>query len=163
MRLLLECHGQEPTLRLFTNGVYIFTSRSDDSFGAATVTWVSQVSFNPPLIMVAVRPTSAVFRSLAKSSVVALHVLSNDQYEIAKKFFVPTAVQNDTINGEPFHDGTTCVPILQNAPAYLECIVRQIINQGCDHAVVILEVVEAVCRERVKPLTMAESPWEYGG
>ena len=59
--------------------------------------------------------------------------------------------------------GKTCVPILQNAPAYLECIVRQIINQGCGHAVVILEVVEAVCRERVKPLTMAEAPWEYGG
>jgi len=113
--------------------------------------------------MVAVRPTSAASRSLAKSSVAALHVLSNDQCDIAKKFFAPTAVQNDTINGEPFHDGTTCVPILQNAPAYLECSVRQIINHGSDHAVVILEVVEALCREWVKPLTMAESPWENGG
>jgi flavin reductase (DIM6/NTAB) family NADH-FMN oxidoreductase RutF len=92
------------TLRLFTHGVYIPTSRRDDSFGAATVTWVSQASFNPSLLMVAVRPTSAVFRSLAKSSVAALHVLSNDQCDIAKKFFAPTAVQNDTINGEPFHE-----------------------------------------------------------
>jgi len=113
--------------------------------------------------MVAVRPTSAVFRSLVKSSVAALHVLSNDQCDIAQKFFAPTAVQNDTINGEPFHDGMTCAPILQHAPAYLGCRVRQSINQGSDHAVVILEVVEAVCRERVKPLTMAEASWEYVG
>jgi len=40
--------AKKHTLRMFTNGVYILTSRSDDSFGAATVTWVSQVSFNPP-------------------------------------------------------------------------------------------------------------------
>jgi flavin reductase (DIM6/NTAB) family NADH-FMN oxidoreductase RutF len=113
--------------------------------------------------MMVVRPTNTVFRSLATSFVAALHVLSNDQCDIARKFFAPTSVQNGTIIGEPFHDGTTRVPILQNAPAYLECSVRQIIDQGSDHAVLILEVVEAVCRERVKPFTMAESPWEYGG
>jgi hypothetical protein len=62
-------------LRMFTNGVYILTSRSDEGFGAATVTWVSQASFTPPLLTVAVRPTNSVFRCLAKSSVAALHVL----------------------------------------------------------------------------------------
>ena len=34
--------NKKHTLHLFTKGVYIPTSRSDDSFGAATVTWVSQ-------------------------------------------------------------------------------------------------------------------------
>ena len=50
-------------LRMFTNGVYILTSRSDEGFGAATVTWVSQASFTPPLLTVAVRPINSVFRS----------------------------------------------------------------------------------------------------
>jgi hypothetical protein len=27
----------------------------------------------------------------------------------------------------------------------------------------ILEVLGAECRERVRPLTIADSPWEYGG
>lgn len=71
-------------LRMFTNGVYILTSRSDEGFGAATVTWVSQASFTPPLLTVAVRPTNSVFRCLAKSSVAALHVLSHEQTEMAK-------------------------------------------------------------------------------
>jgi hypothetical protein len=30
-------------------------------------------------------------------------------------------------------------------------------------AVVVLEVVEAGLRDRVRPLTIADSPWEYGG
>jgi hypothetical protein len=29
--------------------------------------------------------------------------------------------------------------------------------------VVILRVVEAECRERLRPLTVAETPWKYGG
>jgi len=28
---------------------------------------------------------------------------------------------------------------------------------------VVLEVLEAGCREQVRPLTIADSPWEYGG
>jgi hypothetical protein len=32
-----------------------------------------------------------------------------------------------------------------------------------DHAVVVMEVVEAECRGDVRPLTVAASPWEYGG
>jgi flavin reductase (DIM6/NTAB) family NADH-FMN oxidoreductase RutF len=51
----------------------------------------------------------------------------------------------------------------ENAPAYIECRVRHIFDEVGDHAVVILEVVEAECAQRVNPLTVATSPWEYGG
>ena len=37
------------TLRMFSNGVYIITSGGGDRYGGATVTWVSQASFHPPL------------------------------------------------------------------------------------------------------------------
>src|SRR5260221_8773374 len=60
-------------------------------------------------------------------------------------------------------DGKTTAPVLPNLPAYIECQVEQIVETDGDHAVVILRVVEAECRERVRPLTIAESPWEYGG
>jgi hypothetical protein len=32
-----------------------------------------------------------------------------------------------------------------------------------DHAMVILRAVEAECPDEVRPLTIAETPWEYGG
>ena len=67
------------------------------------------------------------------------------------------------MNVEPFHIGKTSVPILDNAPAYIECRVRHIFDEVGDHAVVILEVVEAEYAQGVNPLMVATSPWEYGG
>jgi flavin reductase (DIM6/NTAB) family NADH-FMN oxidoreductase RutF len=150
------------TLRMLSNGIYVVSSSSGDRYGAATVTWVSQASFKPPLVMAAIRPESNVFKCLSESGVTAVHILDLDQQDIATKFFTPTRVLDRTINGEPFEPGLTGVPILLNARAYVECVVRQIVGLG-DHAVVIMEVVEAGHRGEIRPLTVAASPWQYGG
>lgn len=154
---------RKKTLQLLSNGVYILTSRNDNRYGAATVTWLSQISFKPPLIMAAVRTGSNVFQCMQESRVATIHILGSDQKEIAQKFFSPTKSKGSLINGEPFVAGKTSSPILQNVPVYVECRVKQIVDSGGDHAVVIMEVVEAQCREQVRPLTIAESPWDYGG
>jgi flavin reductase (DIM6/NTAB) family NADH-FMN oxidoreductase RutF len=154
---------RKKTLRLFSNGVYIVTSSSGDHYGGATVTWISQASFTPPLLMAAIRKESNVFRCLVESRVAAIHLVGHDQTEVAQKFFTPTKVENGCINVEPFRLGTTSAPILQNAPAYVECQVRRIVDDVGDHAIVVLEVIEAECAQGVHPLTVAESPWEYGG
>ena len=150
-------------LRMLTNGVYVMTARSGDHFGAATVTWVSQASFKPPLLMAAVRPDSNVFTCLRDSGVAAVHILGEGQVEMARQFFAPTRVEDGGINGEPFRRGPTGAPILNNARAYLECRVRRIFEGIGDHALVIMEVVDAQCRKQTRPLTIADTPWEYGG
>ena len=48
-------------------------------------------------------------------------------------------------------------------PAYVECRVRRIMDDLGDHVIVILEVLEAECRQQTQPMTIAESPWQYGG
>jgi flavin reductase (DIM6/NTAB) family NADH-FMN oxidoreductase RutF len=148
---------------MLSNGVYILTSRSGDCFGGATVTWVSQASFRPPLLMAAIRPESSVFRCLAESRRAVLHILSADQVEVAQRFFKPTRVEGDRMNGEPFRPGKTEAPILDSALAYVECAVRAVHDGMGDHTVVILEVLEAELRRPGRPMTIAESPWEYGG
>src|SRR5687768_11877633 len=150
------------TLRLLSNGMYVMTSSNGTQHGAATLTWISQASFKPPLVMAAIRPTSNVFKCLEQSRVAAIHILDADQQDLAQRFFAPTRVLDDTINGEPFEPGVTRAPILKNARAHFECVVNHIFNRG-DHAVVVMEVVEAQCRGEVQPLTVAASPWEYGG
>jgi len=151
------------TLRMLSNGVYVLTSRSNGRFGAATITWVSQASFKPPLLMTAVRRESNVFQCLTESHTAALHIVGDDQQEIAKRFFFPTDADGETINGEPFVEGRTAAPILANLPAHVECELERVIDTGGDHAVVILRVVEAECGSDVRPLTIAATPWQYGG
>ena len=154
---------KKKTLRLLSNGVYVLTSRAGEEFGAATVTWVSQASFKPPLLMAAIRQDSSAFRCLSQSLVATLHIVSSEQCQFAQKFFSPTRPGPGVINGEPFMEGETSSPILKNAPAWLECRVRQIVEAGGDHNIVVMQVVNAACAGPLQPLTIAQSPWEYGG
>lgn len=159
----MDTKVRQQTLQKLSNGVYVLTARCADHIGAATVTWVSQASFRPPLLMAAVRRRSNVFKCLAESRTAALHIVADGQLDIAHRFFRPTTAEDGTINGEPFADGTTTAPVLANLPAHVECQVEQIVDTGGDHAVVILRVVEAECRGQFRPLTIADSPWKYGG
>src|SRR5689334_8483225 len=95
----MELATRRKTLRMISNGMYILTSRCGDDFGAATITWVSQASFKPPLLMAAVRTTSNVYRCLTESRLAALHVLGSDQKDVAQKFFFPTKAVEGQING----------------------------------------------------------------
>ena len=81
----MEAKVRQKTLRMLSNGVYVLTSRSEDRYGAATVSWVSQVSFKPPLIMAAVRRESNVFKCLAESRIAAPHIVADGQHEIARR------------------------------------------------------------------------------
>jgi flavin reductase (DIM6/NTAB) family NADH-FMN oxidoreductase RutF len=159
----MDLKKKQKALRLISNGMYIITSRAGTKYGGATITWLSQASFKPPLIMAAIRPESSVFACLSESRHGAVHILGSHQQEIARKFLASTDVKGGLMNGEPFTEGTTSAPILKNISSYVECNVRQIVNDGGDHALVIMEAVHAEHSEDFKPLIVAESPWKYGG
>jgi flavin reductase (DIM6/NTAB) family NADH-FMN oxidoreductase RutF len=154
---------KQKVLRLLTNGMYILTSRSADRFGAATITWVSQASFKPPLLMVALRKDGSAFQCVVESRAAVLHVLNSDQQLIAQKFFAATSESQGLLNGEPYFEGTNGAPVLENLGAYLECKALEIAATHGDHATVIFEVLDAVLRKDVEPLTVTGSPWQYGG
>jgi flavin reductase (DIM6/NTAB) family NADH-FMN oxidoreductase RutF len=154
---------KQKVLRLLTNGMYILTSRNAKSFGAATITWVSQASFKPPLLMVALRKDGSAFQCVVESRTAVLHVLDSSQQDIAQKFFAATDESHGSLNGEPYTEGSIGAPVLKNLGAYLECKALEILERHGDHAIVVLEVLNAVLRREVQPLTVPGSPWQYGG
>jgi len=98
----MDSQVRRKTLRMFTNGVYVITSGDSGHYGGATVTWVSQASFSPPLLMAAIRRDSNVFRCLRESKVAAIHLLGWNQSDVAQRFFTPTRVENGCINAHLF-------------------------------------------------------------
>lgn len=161
----MQAQTRKQALRRITNGVYVLTARGiDRRCGAAIVSWVSQASFKPPLIMAAVRRQSTVFGCLAEAGSAALHIVDERQGELARRFAATTDASGGEINGVPFSDSeATTAPLLHGPPACLDCSVDRIVDIGGDHAIVILRVVQAHCEGQFRPLTMADSPWEYGG
>ncbi|MGA8556545.1 MAG: flavin reductase family protein [Candidatus Acidiferrales bacterium] len=154
---------KQKALRLLTNGLYIITSRHGDRYGAATITWLSQVSFKPPLVMAALRKDGSVLECLLASRAAVLHLLDREQRDLAQKFFAAPQESNGMLNGEPYREGKNGAPVLDKIGAYLECHAMEILEQRGDHAIAILEVRDAVVRRDIAPLTVPESPWQYGG
>lgn len=159
----MDLKKKQKALRQVSNGMYVMTSRSGATYGAATITWLSQISFKPPLLLAAVRPESSVFECLSESRHVAVHILAAHQMDVARKFLSATEVKNGLMNGEPFIEGNAVAPILTSALSYVLCHVDQIIDGGGDHKLVIMEVLDAEHLHDFKPLLVADSPWKYGG
>jgi flavin reductase (DIM6/NTAB) family NADH-FMN oxidoreductase RutF len=139
----MDANSKKTALRMIPYGLYVLTAEGDGGeVAAATVNWVTQVSFEPPLVVVGVKADSSAHALIGKTRCFALNVLGKDHKDLAFAFFKPTQKQGDTLNGQPYRRGATGSPILTNLPAYLECRVREIISQG-DHSAVLAEVVDA--------------------
>ena len=153
---------KKKSLRQITYGMYIVTSLIDDVVGAGTVNWLSQSSFNPPLVMVAIRKESNLHEAVEKSGVFAVNFLSASQKDFAEDFFRPTSVDGSKINGHPFKLGITGSPILDEVYSFAECEVSGKLLIG-DHTVFVGKTVEAQYRRNDKPLEMRDTGWFYGG
>ena len=124
-------------------GIYVLTA--DDGKGniaAATVNWVTQSAFAPPLVVVGVKADSGAYKTLKDAGHFALNMLGKDDKGLAFAFFKPADVTDGKLSGQPYRSGTTGAPLLVNAPGSIECKVKSIVEEG-DHHIVVGEVVEA--------------------
>jgi flavin reductase (DIM6/NTAB) family NADH-FMN oxidoreductase RutF len=142
----MDADAKKTTLRMIPYGIYVLTARDGDEVAAATVNFVTQTSFAPPLVVVGLKVDSGAYAVLKRAGHFALNMLGKDQQGMAFSFFKPAEVEGEKISGEPFHPGSTGAPILESTPASIECRVVQIVEQG-DHHVVIGEVVDAHLRK----------------
>jgi flavin reductase (DIM6/NTAB) family NADH-FMN oxidoreductase RutF len=142
----MDPQAKKTALRMIPYGLYILTAQNGDEIAAGTVNWVTQTAFNPPLVAVGVKTDSGAYGLIRKSNRFALNALGKDQGGVAFGFFKPTQREGNTLNGEPFHAGSTGQPVLDNAVAAIECEVRQVVELG-DHHTFVAEVVDAVVQK----------------
>ena len=65
---------RKAALRMLSYGVYIITSKNDNDICASTVTWVSQMSFEPPLISVCIKKKSATYSMMLRQIIAPVKV-----------------------------------------------------------------------------------------
>jgi flavin reductase (DIM6/NTAB) family NADH-FMN oxidoreductase RutF len=139
----MDANAKKTALRMIPYGLYVLTAQDKGGrVAAATVNWVTQVAFEPPLIVVGVKVDSHAHPLIKEAQAFALNILGKGQQAVAYTFFKPAELKGDTISGEPFRAGTTGAPILTNAPAFVECRLEATVEKG-DHSVFVGRVVEA--------------------
>jgi flavin reductase (DIM6/NTAB) family NADH-FMN oxidoreductase RutF len=141
----MDANSKKIALRMIPYGLYVLTVMDQDGhLSAASINWVTQASFNPPLLAIGIKADSHAHELVKKVGVFALNILGKGQQNIAFAFFKPAELKDNTISGEPFHAGNnTGAPILDQAPAYLECRVVDSIEGKGDHSVFVAEVIDA--------------------
>jgi len=139
----MNADAKKTALRMIPYGIYVLTA--DDGKGgvaAATVNWVTQSAFAPPLVVVGVKTDSGAYKIVRDVKTFALNMLGKDQKGLAFTFFKPAELKDGKISGQEFKKGETGAPILIGAVAAVECRVKSVVEEG-DHHVVVAEVVEA--------------------
>jgi len=143
-----------------TYGIYVLTAQVDDTINGMIASWVTQVSYEPPLIMVAVHPNRYSHGLIEKSSAFALHVLDQSQKEMLKRFKGPDPGKKFT--DIPWTTGKTGAPILKNCMAFFELRVKERHDPG-NHTLFIGEVVNSGIQSAGIPLCTQEYDGMYVG
>ena len=152
---------RQQSLRMLSYGVYILSSVNEGEYCVSTITWVSQASFEPPMISVCIKRNSASYEIVKKRGEFFLHLLGDNQKELASTFFQPTIFENEKLNGQEFSLANN-LPLLKDIPAYIQCKVVEILDNG-DHPLFLAEVVDAKINNDSYPLELRKTGWTYGG
>jgi flavin reductase (DIM6/NTAB) family NADH-FMN oxidoreductase RutF len=152
-------------LKLLSNGVYVLTTCGSETLHAAAVTWVSQVSFSPPMVMVALRRNSHLAQAVRKAHRFALNTLAADQLAVAEAFFAHRTepLNAATIAGQGLRVTAGRCPLLTDALAWLECRLSDEPSCPGDHTLMLGEVIGAGVRRESQPMVLWSTPWAYGG
>ena len=139
----MDADAKKTALRMIPYGLYVLTAEGKDGkVAASTVNWVTQTAFAPPLVVVGVKADSGAHAIIMETKTFALNMLGKDQKGQAFTFFKSLEREGNTIGGEPFRKGTLGAPILEKAPAFVECVLVDTIEKG-DHSIFVGEVKDA--------------------
>lgn len=160
----MDPQNKKVALRAITYGLYVMTAADGDDYAGGGVNWLTQTSFDPPLVTAGVKADSGLCALIEKTGAFAVNVLGEDQLDIGKAFFRSTSVEDGKINGYAFEAGSaTGSPVLTDVPYWFECRVTDTVTRG-DHTVYVAEVVEAGVRDdSVTPLNLRSTGMNYGG
>ena len=85
----LDVDAKKTLLRKIPHGLFVCGVRSGDEVNGFTASWVTQGSFEPPLVVMGVRADSSSHAIIEATSRFSLNVLRADQKDLAAVFFKP--------------------------------------------------------------------------
>ena len=154
--------AKKKALLMIPYGLFVLGARSGDRQTVATINWVTQASFKPPLVVVGIKGDSGAHAMVKESGVFSLSMLATGQKGIGTAFFKHVEPKEGKFGNFAFENGQNGAPIISDAPASVECKVVGFYELG-DHSVVVGEVTEGHLKNEVEPLTLKECGFNYGG
>jgi flavorubredoxin/flavin reductase (DIM6/NTAB) family NADH-FMN oxidoreductase RutF len=125
-----------------SGGLYIITAKKGAITGAMLASWVTQASFNPPGLTVAVAKDRAIESLMQVGDSFVLNILEEGNYQSLMKHFLKRFPPgSDRFAGINTQTAENSSPILAESLAYLECSVVSRLECS-DHWVVYSQVTK---------------------
>lgn len=141
-------------------GVYLLTARKGPDLFPAIVSWVSQVSFTPPRLMVALRHTRKIIPAIREGQFFSLSLLSREQRALVARFKDPPLQAGRKDLWE--EDNSFRAPILKDCLAAWRCRLVSTVEAG-DHFLFLGEVESVSGGKEGLPLTTLDLGKTYIG
>lgn len=126
----------EQALGRILGSLCVVTTKTEEVKGAMLASWVSQATFNPPGLTVAVAKDRAMESLLPIGSDFVLNILGEGKHiELMKHFLKPFAPGEDRFVNIDYSEAENGCPLLSKALAYVECKVANRMECG-DHWVI---------------------------
>lgn len=125
---------------VITSGVTVVTAAAGKRSGGMSAAWITQVSFNPVLLAVAIAPQRNTYGLIKSSGVFCVNVLAEGQEDIGKHFGTCSGRNTAKLKGIPHKLGYKNLPVLDGIRAVIMCEVIDTHTAG-DHEIFIGKVV----------------------
>jgi flavin reductase (DIM6/NTAB) family NADH-FMN oxidoreductase RutF len=154
---------KKTVLRSFTYGLYAVTARHGAEVSLMTANWLTQCSFEPPLIVLAVEADSHSRQVIEASGAFAINLFESGQRELAGGLGRTFGKHPEKINDVVWKPGpVTGSPLLDSALASVECKIVSNMPAG-DHILFVAEVLDVGLNREGNPLTLKETGFKYAG
>lgn len=149
-------------LQQFPYGLFAVTVGYGGEEHGMTANWVTQVSFEPPMVAVAVENTSKTIGMIRDARRYAINLLQDTQRDLAAKLGRTSAQAPQKLKGlktKPI----ASTPVLADGLGWVACRLVATLPAG-DHTLVLGEVVDAgVEHPDAHALTLDATGFGYGG
>jgi flavin reductase (DIM6/NTAB) family NADH-FMN oxidoreductase RutF len=159
---MLDPAAKKAALRLFTYGLYAVSCAQDGDANVFTANWLTQVSFEPPLVAVSVENDGASLPMILSSGLFAVNVFAAGQRDLAATLGKPRARAGDKVVGLDHTSSEHGLPLLTDALGWVECRVTGHLVTG-DSTLVVGEVIGAGLNREGDPLTMRDAGFRHAG
>ena len=155
--------AKKHTLRLLHHNVAVVSAGKGSDTVGATITWFCQSSFDPPLVMMAVKADSRLYEAITSTQCFSASLVAQGDKEVAAAFFRVGEWADDKFGGfaaKPHDKGGA---ILAASPAWFVCNVVRILEEG-DHHIIVGQVIDTgIQDESASAMCLTETDWKYGG
>ncbi len=158
----MDANTKKQALRSFTYGLFAVSCADLGEVNIFTANWITQASFEPPLLALSVENDSKSLPMIQRSRKFTVNVLRSGQRELAGKLGKSAIQHPDKLIGVEYTLGVNGCPLLPDALAWVACEVRHTVEAG-DSTIMVAEVVDAGITGEGQPLTMNEAGFRHAG